>query len=106
MNKEFYTDFEKYPFHPKQLRIVEDMDDEEKEMDKLVKAWIKKYGFESVQDNWNKDKTFPITTWINPKNGQEFYYSEIIEYIGLMDIEEIKELKGIYYVTPKFKRFI
>jgi hypothetical protein len=94
MNKEFYTDFKKHPFHPKQLRIVEDMDNEEKEMDKLVKSWIKKYGFEPVQDNWNKDNTFPITTWINPKNGQEFYYSEIIEYIGLMNIEEIKELKG------------
>ena len=95
MSKEFYTDTEKYPFHPKQLRLVEDMDAAEKEMDILVKAWIKKYNFKEVEYNWNKDKTFPATEWYNPKNNQVFYYSEIIEYIGLMDKEEINELKGI-----------
>ena len=71
------------------------MDAEEKEMDILVKAWIKKYNFKEVEYNWNKDKTFPATEWYNPKNNQVFYYCEIIEYIGLMDKEEINELKGI-----------
>ena len=63
-------------------------------MNKLVKAWIKKYNM--IELDYGEVIFTKERIWKNPQNKNMWYSeTEIKEYIELMDKEEINELKGI-----------
>ena len=64
-------------------------------MDKLVKAWIKKYNMIELVYGVDTLLNEKERMWKNPQNKNMWYSeTEIKEYIELMDKEEINELKG------------
>ena len=64
-------------------------------MNKLVKAWIKKYNMIELVYGVDTLLNEKERMWKNPQNKNMWYSeTEIKEYIGLMDLTEIKELKS------------
>ncbi len=67
-------------------------------MNKLVKAWIKKYNMIELVYGVDTLLNEKERMWKYPLHQNGFWYSEteIKKYIGLMDLTEIKELKRNY----------